>query len=576
MKIEILLIGITALAAVSSCQKSTGTDDGAADRILIGNVITMDKDSTVAQAVAFKDGKVLFVGSKEDAQKYRGKHTDVANYGTASIYPGFMDGHTHGYLAAQRYMEADLSVIDYTPGAQMSDFVAAMKKYMDENPGRDMYKGSGWSIKNGVLPTAAMLDAICPKVPMLLNSGDGHSMWVNAAAMEKFGIDESWVKKYGTDCVRVDDKGNITGYISEAPAFVLIKATALSKEKCMEGLLKWQDYAFSRGITATTEAATNLGSGTASTAYVNLAASPLWKLRTYAVETISESVSDAKLDSALNKVLQLHQDNNGEYFQVTGVKVFVDGIVEAHTAWLKQEYSNESGYYGLKRCSDPVRVAKIVEFANRNGMNVHFHCIGDGATALAVEGIVNGQNAAGVKDGRNTIAHLQLVSPGDIRKMADNHIIAVLAPQWALLNNDGYNLIERYIGSDRAKTMFPIKSFVEAGALINLHSDYPVSVPLSIQQNFFAAICGSVEVSKEVLWNRNAKELTERYPALQAVTINVAHQWGQDDRLGSLEVGKVANAVVCDADFLKDDVEKILASRILETIVDGQTVYSFK
>lgn len=573
MKTKILLISITALVAVSSCNKNPGTTDGSADRILTGNVITMDKNGTVAQAVAFKDGKVLFVGSKEDVQKYRGKRTVVNDYGTASIYPGFMDGHTHGYLAAQRYMEADLSVIDYTPGAQMFDFVAAMKKYMDANPGKDMYKGSGWSIKKGVLPTAAMLDAICPDVPMLLNSADGHSMWVNTAAMKEFGIDETWVEKYGADCVRKDADGKITGYISETPAFALINATALSKEECKEGLLKWQDYAFSRGITATTEAATTLSSGNASTAYLDLAASPSWKLRTYAVETIYESVPDTKLDSALTKVLQLHKDNNGEYFQVTGVKVFVDGIVEAHTAWLKQEYSDQPGYFGLKRCSDPVRVAKIVEFANRNGMNVHFHCIGDGATALAVEGITSGQNAAGVKDGRNTIAHLQLVSPEDIQKIADNNIIAVLAPQWAFLDQDEYSLVEKYIGADRAKSMSPIKSFVDAGALINLHSDYPVSIPLSIQQNFCASICDNLELNGEVLWNINAKEVTDRYSALMAVTINVAHQWGQEDRLGSLEVDKVANAVVCDADFLKDDVNTILKSRILETIVDGKTVY---
>lgn len=447
---------------------------------------------------------------------------------------------------------------------------------MDDNPGKDMYKGSGWSIKEGVLPTASMLDAICPDVPMLLNSGDGHSMWLNTAAIRYFEIDETWVEKYGADCVRKDADGKIIGYISETPAFVLIKATALSKEECIDGLLKWQDYAFSRGITATTEATTSLGSGGASTAYVELSASPSWKLRTYAVENISESVSDDQLDSALNKVLQLHRENNGEYFQVTGVKIFVDGIVEAHTAWLKREYSDQKGYYGLRRCSDPVKVAKIVEFANRNGMNVHFHCIGDGATACAVEGITNGQNAAGVENGRNTIAHLQLVSPEDIQKIADNHITAVLAPQWALLTQDEYDFTEGYIGPDRAQTMFPIKSFVEAGALINLHSDYPVSVPLSIQQCFCASICSRFEVEGEELWNRNAKELTERYPALQAVTINVAYQWGQEDRLGSLEVGKVANAVVCDADFLKDDVNKILDSKILETIVDGKTVYSLR
>lgn len=113
--------------------------------------------------------------------------------------------------------------------------------------------------------------------------------------------------------------------------------------------------------------------------------------------------------------------------------------------------------------------------------NVHFHCIGDGATALAVKGIIRGQNAAGVKDGRNTIAHLQLVNPEDIRRMADNSIIAVSAPQWDLLDHDEYSLIEGYIG-DRVNTMFPAKPFLDAGALLNFHSDYPITVPLRFRQ----------------------------------------------------------------------------------------------
>lgn len=575
MKYKIaLLIGMSVLTAVTSCQEGSDINNSGADRILIGSVITMDKDSTVAQAVAFKDGKILFVGSAKDAEKYRGKGTKVHNYGKASIYPGFMDGHTHGFFAAGRYTEADLSAIDDADGTKMSDFVAAMKKYMDANPGKSIYKGSGWSIKEGVLPTAAMLDAICPDVPMLLNSKDGHSMWINTAAMTHFKIDKTWVSKYGENCVRTDADGNITGYLSEAPVFVLMNATSMSREECAEWLLKWQEYAFSRGITATTEAAASL-SGGVGTAYLNMAASPLWKLRTYAVEEIGESVPNEKLDSALSRILQFHREYDSEYFKVTGIKIFVDGIVEARTAWLKDAYDDNDdnpSYTGLKRCSDPERVAKIVEFANRNGMNVHFHCIGDSATALAVEGIIRGQNAAGVEFGRNTIAHLQLVDPEDIKKIAKNNIIAVLAPQWALQDQDEYKLTQKYIGH-RAETMFPVKSFLEAGALINLHSDYPVSVPLSIQQNFCAAIYRTCEYRGEVL-KRNTDEEIDRYHALQAVTINVACQWGQENNLGSLEIGKVANAVVCDANFLKDDVKTILNSKILETIVDGETVYS--
>ena len=564
MKIgRLLFLALAATAFLSSCS-------GKADRILIGNVITMDKDNTVAEAVAFKNGKVLFVGSIADAAKYRGKRTVVNDYGTASIYPGFMDGHTHGALAASRFQEADLTDLDFDNNTRMTDFVEAMRVYVKEHPGQSLYKGSGWTVKD-VMPDAAMLDAICPEVPMILSSGDGHSMWLNTAAMKAYGIDAAAAEKYGTDCVRLGADGNPTGYVSEVAVINLLKATAIDKEACRKGLLMWQDYAFSQGVTATTEACLHLSSPYAAQAYDELVREGRWKLRTYAVECIDESVPEEKLDSALNNVLRMHRRYDNEYFKVTGVKLFMDGVVEAHTGWLDDEYSDQPGYYGLIRCPDSDRVARIVAFANGHGMNVHFHSIGDAATRTAVEGIIKGQDKAGVKDGRNAVSHLQVVHPEDIARMADNRIIAVVAPLWAPKYPFEYEYTCQYLGK-RADTQYPVKSFYDAGTNVNFHSDFPISASLSMPQNIYSAVTRTLKYLGEE-GVHNYPEHISRLQALQAVTVNVPYQWGEEDRLGSLEVGKVANAVVCDSDFLNDDLSKVFDSRVLETIVDGETVF---
>ena len=550
---------------------TVGCSESKEQLLLVGNVITMDEANPTAEAIMVQDGMITFVGSLEEARKLCNDKTTIKDYEGASIYPGFLEGHTHGVLASDRFQQADLTEVTYREGeVVMDDYVEAMKQFMAENPGLPMYKGAGWVIKDKD-PDASMLDAICPDVPMLLNTEDGHSMWINTAAMKKYGIDAEAVKLYGTDCVRVDAKGNPTGYLSENPAIELLGKISMTKDECKTGLLLWQERAFSYGFTGVTEAGLGLGCPYAAEAYQELCDEGLWKLRTYANLVVDESVPDAKLDSALNQVLAMHNKHNNEYFKVIGTKVFMDGVIEAHTGWMEEEYSDQPGYYGLKRCPESGRVAKIVAFNNKNGMNVHFHSIGDAATRTAVEGIAQAVAETGVKDGRNAVSHLQVVNPIDFQKFADNGIIAVVAPLWVAKFPIEYDITCSYIGK-RADTQYPIKSFYDAGCKVNFHSDYPITTSMSASQSLYmAATRTQPALGAEGV--HNPAECISRQQALEAMTTNVAYQWREEDRQGSISVGKIANFAVFDTDFVKADLDNVWDAQVKATYVDGKVVY---
>lgn len=553
------------LALLCSCNDATK-----ADSLVIGNVITMDPLVPQARAVAIRNGKIIFVGSEEEAGRLCGNRTVVHNFGSASIYPGFMDGHAHGELAISRFNEADLFEVDEREGSAMEDFVEAMRQYMEDHPGQEEYKGQGWTVKDKE-PDASMLDAICPDVPMVLTSADLHSVWINTAAMEKYGIDSEAAAEYGSDCIRLDAEGKPTGYVSEKIASSLMGDKKMGREDFKKGLLKWQDYAFSRGITAVSEASLNADEREIIEAYRELCDEGLWKLRTYAYVRINENVPNAGLDSALNRVLEMSRELEGEYFRISGAKVFMDGVLESHTAWLDEEYSDQSGYYGLALCTESDRVARIVSFCNTHGMNVHFHAIGDAASRVAVEGISKAADATGINDGRNTIAHLQLVHQELIAKFAEYNIIAVVAPLWIPKYPYEYDITCQYIG-DRALTQYPVKSFFDAGCKVNFHSDFPVTY-ISVPQNIYTAVTRELADSGEES-RHNYPEHISRRQALEAATIHTAYQWKEENNLGSLSTGKIANMAVFDTDFLNDDLQDVWDAGLLATFVDGEIVYS--
>ncbi len=129
-----------------------------------------------------------------------------------------------------------------------------------------------------------------------------------------------------------------------------------------------------------------------------------------------------------------------------------------------------------------------------------------------------------------------------------------------------------YLGREKAINGSRVKSFIDAGAVVASHSDFPVSPSFSVPQSICLGSQGYLPSFGEK-YLRNKNEVIGRMNALKVLTTNVAYMWHQEDRMGSLEVGKLANITVFDKDFLKDDLKEVENSKCLATFVDGKLVY---
>ena len=149
--------------------------------IVLGNIITMDEKRPTAKAALVKDGRFAYIGEAEDVKKIADADAAVLDYGENYIYPGFLESHTHGYLAGDRAIgQADLSGVVPTDYDKYREII---KKFMDENPQREVYVAAGWT-ENEEYITKAYLDEICPDKPLVMNTGSGHSMLLNTKALE--------------------------------------------------------------------------------------------------------------------------------------------------------------------------------------------------------------------------------------------------------------------------------------------------------------------------------------------------------------------------------------------------------
>ena len=542
-----------------------------ADSLIYGNLITLDPDSPSAKAMAVKDGRIVYVGAREIADTMRGPETKILDYGDNTIYPGFMDAHTHGPMAGERLaLQADLA-----ERHSMQEYIDIMADYVKKYPDKKVYLGAGWDKFEE--PTAAMLDAICPDKPMALRTSDGHSMWLNTAALKDCGIDREYAEKHGTGEVHVDADGNPSGLVCEKPVSDVNARYAVTLEDMKTALLAWQDFAFSQGITAVAEAYLDMYPCCAD-AYLELVKEGKWKLRTYAYVCNSNVLLNEpeKLGEVLKEEAEKYDT---EYFKVIGQKVILDGVVEAHTASMLEEYADAPGYFGVLNVSDPEHLKKAVESANKAGFPVHTHVIGDRAAKMMMDAYQAVETETCNFDQRNVLCHLQCIRPEDVKRAGDYNVIAVVAPTWAPVYHPYFDDSVSYLGLDRAWAMYPVKSFEDAGATICFHTDYPVNPQMDVPLSVYTAVKRALPVSYHeggggAMSVMNPDEAISPLRALLAMTANVAYMCRKENELGTFAIGKIANASVYSSDFIHyKNVEDIASATLVATIVDGEEVY---
>ncbi|MCQ2567835.1 MAG: amidohydrolase [Mogibacterium sp.] len=538
-----------------------------ADKLYLGNIITMDERKPRAEAICVKDGLIQYVGSEAIARSLCDGKTEVIDLGNNSIYPGFMEAHCHP-MGAGKLLDKD-SMADLSAGTDLEEYVEILKDFIDKHPGMVRYSASGF-MERDVQPTKEMLDALNVDVPIFISSVDGHSAWVNSKALEVFNIGQNAIDEWGTDQVRVGADGKPTGYLSEGPVFYIRSIIPPDPEQGAKALLISQDFFFSKGYTAAYDAGLELIDKTALESYDILCKSGKLKLRTYVGSLIDENCTD--IPAAVKAIADKMKEHNSEYFKIIGVKTFTDGVIEAHTGLLLDDYNDAPGYKGVARMHEHDKLVQLYTSAAENGMNVHVHTVGDGAIRVNLDAIEEAARECGKMDQRNALAHLQQVAKEDIKRFADLNVMSVVAPLWAPKHPDYYAQELAYVGEERAENAYPVKSFFDAGANVVYHTDFPVSPKISVPNAVYTGEKRKYPGGPDSAV-RAADEFVSRYQSLLAMTKNVAYMWHEEDRLGSLECGKIANMSVFNVDFITDDIEKVGTAEVVCTIIDGEIVY---
>ena len=542
--------------------------------LILGNIITVDPKRPTAKAAVVKNGVFAYIGDAETAKQLAGPDAKVLDYGDNYIYPGFLESHCHSYLAGDRAIgQADLSQVIHTDYDKYREIIS---DYIKKNPQREFYMAAGWE-ENDKYVTKAYLDEICADKLLFMQTGGGHSMLLNSKALEWAGIDAAYAKKMGYDLVHVDENGEPDGYICEAPVFELYPKLPTTLDNAKDYLLAWQDKALASGYTAVADAGVEVTNAIAVKAFYELEQEGKLKLRTYAYLMCPDNPEDPKAEVA--RIARDRAMYSGEYFHVVGVKTYLDGVTEAHTGWQNQDYADQPGYHGNERFNDHDKMVELITAADAEGLSVHVHSEGGGATHFMLGCIEDAEKITGDLDQRNMLAHLHFVTDEDIRRMAATGSIPAVPPLWVAKDSGLYEQECKYVGQELSDQSYPIKSFYDAGANVVFHSDYPVSPSFNIVLSIYMAetraypdVFEGQELGGKAT-QRNIKEAITREQSLRALTINVARAWRQENRMGSIEFGKLANMTVYDCDFLHDDIEKVAEAKLVATIVDGEEVY---
>ena len=536
------------------------------EQLILGNIITLDTNKMFAEAMAVKEGRIVYLGSEEIARTLCDENTQILDYEDNVIYPGFIDSHCHGLLAGQRLVwECDLK-----PGESMEDYMELLKEYIEKYPDRDCYKGSGWAFYDK--PKASMIDSVCADKPVILTSIDNHSVWINSIALKECRIDKEKAKELGYDLVHVDEEGNPTGWLSETATNIVREVYKVTVEEMKEGILAWQDFAFSQGLTAVGEALVDILED-GEEAYHELNKEGKLKLRTFAYYSGAKLLKENNLYGLSDNIIELSERVDSDYFKIAGAKIILDGVVEAHTAYLKEEYTDKPGHYGILNINEQETLDKHVLLLNEKGIPVHTHAIGDGAISMIVNSYEKAELETSNFDIRNSVCHLQYMDESDFKRFADYNIIAVVAPLWVPIDHTLFDNEVKYLGVDRAWNCYPIKALEDAGATLCFHTDYPVSRSIDAAEQIYSAVKRrNPNMGPETV--KNPEEAISAYSSILASTLNCAYLWREEDNLGTLAIGKIANATVFSDDFLRaEELNKIEDIKLVATIVDGEEVY---
>ncbi|UXX79009.1 amidohydrolase [Reichenbachiella carrageenanivorans] len=577
MKTKFLIMTILIAIVFICCnqtKKETSVVEKTATIYYNGDIITMESDEpTYAEAVVEENGKIVFVGNKDEASENYNKANQVDLEGKTML-PAFLDGHGHFYNVGFTAMCANILPPPDGPGVDFNSVVETLNEYKETETGKYVLEKLGWIIGNGYddsqlaekdHPKASDLDKVSTDLPVIIIHQSGHLASINSKGLELMGYTANTPNPDG-GVIRKDSNGNPNGVLEEAAFFkvlfpVLGKIDDDMAAKCIKqgqdeyakkGYLTAQD-----GRTTTDQLAALRKAADEQAYYIDVVAYPDMTL---GIEQVAEGT-----------YTPTHQYKNK--FRLGGVKLTLDGSPQGKTAWLTKCYhvnpEGRTGCYEGYPIMDDDKATEYVKTAFKNKWQILCHSNGDAAIDQYIKAVGAAEKEFGYLDHRTVLIHGQTLRKDQIPELVELSILPSLFPMHTFYWGDWHK--ESVLGEPRADYISPCRDVIDAGLTITSHHDAPVTFPNSMR--VLDATVNRVTRSGKVL---GADQRITVYEGLKTLTDWAAFQYFEEGRKGTLTVGKLADFVILDKNPLKIDPIQIHDIQVLESIKEGKKVYELE
>jgi predicted amidohydrolase YtcJ len=515
-----------------------------------GNIVTSNIHRPEVEALAVTDGKISAIGDLEDVLALQGKNTQMIPLNGRALLPGFVGAHTHPIY----YNRSRMSQFSVRPGEfkNFDDMIDALKK--EAKKGDVVAWGYDGSLINGARELGFKeLDKVSSKNSVIVLGLSSHEAYGNHIAFEQAGITNETKNPIGGSLVR-DKQGNLTGAGLEIPGVALVLKGDKTKTN-FEDIVKesLNNYA-QNGFTTITITGLGVPLPTPEKHFSLIKNAAMAKDSPVRVQgyVVSEWV---------DKIPALMKNNN-DHFRVLGMKIWVDGSIQGHTALLKDKYADRDIYgkanYTQKMYND------IVLKAHKMGLQIASHSNGDAAVEMTFKAYAAAQKAYPRKDARHRIEHFTVTDRDSLKRAKDLGVTPTFLNQHVY--EWGQVFIKR-LGEKRASTVDPAGSAERLGMNFSFHDDAPTGLPQPLKMI-------QIAVTREMRMGGvlNADERIPIDRAIRAVTIDPAWQSFIENTRGSLDIGKYADLVILSSNPRKADSKNIMHIKVLETWLQGRRI----
>jgi predicted amidohydrolase YtcJ len=534
--------------------------------LLIRNakVWTVDPARPEAEAVAVRDGRIAAVGGDRECRDAVGAGAEEIDAAAGSVLPGFVDAHNHLRLGS------DADAVQLASASTLDDVRSAIDAFASAHPDPDWIVGEAWNyaaLPDRRRPRAEDLDGVAAGRPVMVFSYDVHNAWLNREAMRRFGIGAG-TGDVPFGLVELDDRGEPSGFITDFAVMGLSKdgQAALEAEVPNFGLdatyrklLRSLDTAAELGITTAVDPQNVVDD---LPLFAKARAQGAMRSRVIAALFHTPDTTADELDGFADAKRTYDDDR----FRVGPIKLYIDDVIEPHTAAMLEPYANRPDTRG-ETFYEPVAFAELIADLEQRGFQTFTHATGDRGIRTVLDAIKHARHVNGPRDARHQIVHVECVHPDDLPRFAELGVVACMQPRHC-----APEIVADWranVGPERWRYAWPFRSLDANGATLAFSSDWNVAEMDPLIWLYTA--CTRANLNGSAAWT--PEETVDLATAIRAATLGSAFANFADEERGSIEASKQADLVVLSRDVFAYEPAALLETVVDVTIVDGEVVH---